>query len=83
MLSNVSNNNGSIVLNRASDNEINRGADFFDLFKNTPIPKEQLLNNLGLFINRQSLSRILIMNELYKKILNIHGIICEFGVYWG
>ena len=29
------------------------------------------------------MSRILAMNELYKKIINIHGIICEFGVRWG
>jgi hypothetical protein len=23
------------------------------------------------------------MHELYKKIIDIHGIICEFGVFWG
>jgi hydroxymethylpyrimidine pyrophosphatase-like HAD family hydrolase len=82
-MANIINNNGSVVLSESTKNEINSRADFFELFKNTPIPKEQLLNSLGLFINRQSLSRILLMNELYKKILNTHGIICEFGVYWG
>ena len=29
------------------------------------------------------MSRILAMNELYKKIINIHGIVCEFGIRWG
>lgn len=53
------------------------------LFKETPIPENELLSNLGLFIRRQDFSRILFMNELYKKIINIHGIITEFGVRWG
>ena len=52
------------------------------LFK-TPIEKSEIQQNLGLFINRQSLSRIIYMNELYKKIINVHGIVIEFGVRWG
>jgi len=48
-----------------------------------PIPKEELLTNLGLFINRQSLSRIIFMHELYLKILEVHDIVMEFGVRWG
>jgi hypothetical protein len=51
--------------------------------KHSPIPDSQLLNNLGLFMNRQLLSRIIAMHDIYKKILDIHGIICEFGVFWG
>jgi hypothetical protein len=53
------------------------------LFKKCPIPKEELLLNLPLFIKRQDLTRILFLNELYKKILDVHGIIMEFGVRWG
>lgn len=34
-------------------------------------------------MKRQTLSRILYYNDLYKKILNIPGVICEFGVHWG
>jgi hypothetical protein len=34
-------------------------------------------------LKRQSLSRILYYNELYKKIVEIPGVICEFGVQWG
>jgi len=57
--------------------------DFFELFKNSPIPEDELLLNLGLFCRRQSLSRILVMNELYQKIINTHGVVMEFGVRWG
>ena len=56
---------------------------FFDLYKDCPIPEDELLSNLGLFIKRQDLSRILFMNDLYKKILTVHGVVMEFGVRWG
>jgi len=56
---------------------------FFKLFKHCPIPDNELLSNLGLFLRRQSLARILFMNDLYKKIVNVPGIVVEFGVRWG
>ncbi|MFX1256303.1 MAG: crotonobetainyl-CoA--carnitine CoA-transferase [Promethearchaeota archaeon] len=56
---------------------------FYDLFLKSPIPASEILQNLGLYINRQTLSRILFMHELYLKIINIHGIIIEFGTRWG
>jgi len=56
---------------------------FFEIFRNCPIPEDELLSNLGLFIKRQDLSKILFMNDLYKAIINVHGIIIEFGVRWG
>lgn len=34
-------------------------------------------------LKRQSLSRILYYSDLYQKILDIPGVICEFGVQWG
>lgn len=34
-------------------------------------------------LKRQSLSRILYYNHLYQQIVNIPGVICEFGVQWG
>ncbi|MBF0498577.1 MAG: crotonobetainyl-CoA--carnitine CoA-transferase [Candidatus Riflebacteria bacterium] len=67
----------------SSDKESNARANFFELFKNCPIPDNELLANLGLFIKRQSLSRILFMHDLYKKILPIHGNVIEFGCRWG
>ncbi len=32
---------------------------------------------------RQTLSRILYFDNLYKKIVNVPGVICEFGLQWG
>jgi hypothetical protein len=41
------------------------------------------LENIGLYLKRQNLSRILMMHDMYKKILDLQGIVCEFGVLWG
>ncbi|MCA9460000.1 MAG: crotonobetainyl-CoA--carnitine CoA-transferase [Nanoarchaeota archaeon] len=51
--------------------------------KNNPIPDNELLNNSSVFLRRQQLSRLLFLNEVYKKIVNVHGNIFEFGVRWG
>jgi hypothetical protein len=54
-----------------------------NLFQNTPIPSDHILDNIGLYIKRHKLARILFMSDLYKKILDLQGVICEFGVFWG
>jgi hypothetical protein len=71
------------VVLQSSEKELSGENDLNQLFQNTPVPKEFILDNIGLYIRRQNLSRILFMNDLYKKILDLHGIICEFGVFWG
>lgn len=35
------------------------------------------------FLRRQSLSRLLYLDHLYKQIVDVPGVICEFGVQWG
>ncbi len=47
------------------------------------IPDTELLDNLGVFLTRQALSRINFMQDLYKRIVPVHGVIMEFGVRWG
>jgi len=68
---------------KSTDEEERNRADFYELFKNTPIPKDEILYSLGLFINRQSWSRILFLHELYQKIISIPGHIFEFGTRYG
>ena len=71
------------ILNHSSEKENLYRNRLFDLFKDCPLPDNELLLNLGLFMNRQTLSRILFMHELYQKIVNVHGIVVEFGTRWG
>lgn len=56
---------------------------FAKLFKKNPIPDNQVLSNLGLFLSSKNLSRILFIEHLYKKIIDTQGIIIEFGIRWG
>jgi hypothetical protein len=71
------------VLGGSTQAEIDNRKRFLELLKSTPIPDDELLGNLGLFLSRQTLSRILFMHELYQKIINVHGVVIEFGVRWG
>lgn len=34
-------------------------------------------------LKRQTLSRLLYFNDLYQRIVDVPGVICEFGVQWG
>lgn len=52
-------------------------------FKKCPIPDDELLSNLGLFLSSKNLSRILFMNHIYSQIVDVPGIIVEFGTRWG
>src|SRR2546426_11781707 len=67
----------------SSPQELRTRAQFYELFARCPIRREEVLNNLGLFLSRQALSRIPFMNELYQQIIHVHGIVVEFGVRWG
>jgi Macrocin-O-methyltransferase (TylF) len=71
------------VKSNASASEINNRSCFLDLLKRSPISDAELLENLPLYLNRQTLTNLLFMNELYAKILDVNGIIIEFGVRWG
>ena len=53
------------------------------LFTSMPIPPKEQLANLGLYLTRPTLARILFLVRLYEHILNSHGVIMEFGVRWG
>ncbi len=66
-----------------SDRESEIRNQLIEYFRECPIPENELLQNLGLFISRQNLSQIFFIHELYQHIINVHGVIMEFGVRWG
>jgi hypothetical protein len=39
--------------------------------------------HLPLFMTRQALSRQIYFDSLYRQLLDVPGVICEFGVQWG
>ncbi|MHB8164934.1 MAG: hypothetical protein ACYDDV_11460 [Methanoregula sp.] len=56
---------------------------FTNDFKNCPIPDDEIIKNLGLYVNLPLMQRLLWFHETYQKIINVHGIIMEFGCRWG
>ena len=71
------------VLTGSNSKEIEMRESFVELYKNSPIFKNEVLQNMGLYLNRMNLSRILFIDTIYQKIINVHGVIIEFGVRWG
>src|SRR5262245_20411526 len=48
-----------------------------------PLGPGELLPNLGLFLTRASLGRMLFMHDLFLKVIDVPGCIMEFGCYFG
>ena len=71
------------VLSGATPAETTRRAVLADLIRESPIPSAEFGMNLGLYMGRMQLSRLLLMHQLYQMILPVHGVIMEFGVRWG
>ncbi len=67
----------------SSASEYKNRESLLNLFKNNPVSDDQILGNLGLFLEPKFLSRILFMDHLYKLSIETQGIIAEFGTHWG
>ncbi len=71
------------VKSGAQAGEAEARAELMRRLRTAPIPDGELAFNLGLFLTRQSLSRILLMHDLYRMIVEVPGVVMEFGVRWG
>lgn len=67
----------------SSNDEKTSRNKMYDLLKDCPISDDQLLSNLGLFFESKNLSRILFMDFLFRQIIDVQGVIMEFGTRWG
>jgi hypothetical protein len=71
------------IITYASDSENRNRPDMDEHLINSPIPRDQLLQNIGLFIESKHLARILLMDFLFRQIVTVHGAVMEFGTRWG
>ncbi len=67
----------------STQGETERKRAMVDRLRTSRVPDGELLDNIGLYLTRQTLSRINFMQQLYAMILPVHGVIMEFGVRWG
>ena len=56
---------------------------FAQLVRTNPIPDTELLDNLGVFLNGKTLARLKFMDFIYQKIIDVPGVVMEFGTRWG
>ncbi|TKG60245.1 MULTISPECIES: TylF/MycF/NovP-related O-methyltransferase [Pseudonocardiaceae] len=70
-------------LPRESDHERSVRRRLARLLANSPIPPEELVDNLALYLRRQPLTDLLSLDALYRMIVDVPGAIMEFGVHRG
>jgi hypothetical protein len=71
----------AIVLSSLSEKSVNE--QLFASFRENPLPDDEVLHNLGLFLSSKDLARLLFFYKIYEQIVHSHGVIVEFGVRWG
>jgi hypothetical protein len=71
------------VLVGSTASEVDRKKAMAARLRSSPIPDGEILDNIGLYLTRQTLARINFIQKLYGMILPVHGVIMEFGVRWG
>jgi hypothetical protein len=68
---------------RSSESQIKARQTLARLFEASPIPTDELLQNLGLYIRSGAFAKFLFLDELYRQILSVPGDVVEFGTWWG
>jgi hypothetical protein len=69
--------------NRSSEQQVANRQSLLELFAGTPLPPDELVSNLGLYMRSGIFARILFLDEIYRKILAVPGDVVEFGTWWG
>jgi len=67
----------------ASDAQLAGREELLRNFLHSPLPKEDLLFNLGLYTRSSLLVKFIVMYEIYQKFVHIPGAVMEFGTWWG
>jgi len=68
---------------RASEQQRQNRETMKRLFEQTPLPLDDLMVNLPLYMRSSTVAKLLWVNELYELIAPVPGAIMEFGVWWG
>jgi hypothetical protein len=71
------------VVNFASADERERRKGMTELIQNCPIPPEERMDNMGLFLSSKTWARLKFMDFIYQQIVELPGVVMEFGTRWG
>jgi hypothetical protein len=68
---------------RGSVAQIEGRQELCSLFQASPLPLDDLLVNLPLYMRSSTVAKLLWIDELYRLIVDVPGIVIEFGTWWG
>lgn len=68
---------------KSSPEKVAQREVLYELFRDRPMPDDQLLISLGLYMRSSALTKILFVDEAYRMIKDIPGVIIELGTWWG
>src|SRR3954471_24614111 len=74
---------GYTMETKSSPEQVAHREKLYELFRSRPLPDDQLLICLGLYMRSSALAKILFVDEAYRLIVDQPGIIVEFGTWWG
>ena len=69
--------------NRTAPTQLTGREKLYQLFRDRPLPDAELLINIGLYTRSSALSKLLFLDELYRQIVPLPGVIMVFGTWWG
>lgn len=68
---------------QSSKKEISNRDFYVELISHSPLNYKDMLWQCYLYLNRQTLTRLICIHEIYKKVMETHGVIMQFGVFYG
>ena len=71
------------LVHYATAGEASRRTQAARMLRECPIPDAELLENVGLFLNSKTLARLKFMDFIYQQIVEVQGVVMEFGTRWG
>ncbi len=71
------------IVTFGDESEKERRLRFVEHMASSPIPAAEKAHNAGMFLTPQTLSRVLFIDYLYRKILDVQGVIFDLGTRWG
>lgn len=57
--------------------------ELYSLFSSRPMNDPELLINLGLYTRSSALAKLLFLDEMYRKVIPLPGVVMVFGTWWG
>ena len=67
----------------SNNKEVDSQSQIVRSLRSCPIPDDEILENLGLFLTSKNLSRIFFMEHIYKQIVEVPGVVMEMGTRFG